>query len=322
MAHYLIKRSNAFRELHRSNAKSKGYFEITIRNKEYHPPSAKVEIGDTIFIAETSGGIYARGIVVETRGVEEFSRIEDVLAFSKQFKDEAYWMDKIRVFSERLQKDKNYRLRCHQYFINQRLLRRTIPYNGPLAKYDASLKKGLASIFFKLTQEDVRYLQGNPDCSLKQVGELKPEIPNNLRLKVYSFFNRNHAISHLIDIDHFVPKSVGGPGNIIENLVPIGLSLNRYKNDSIPRSFFTVAAQDEYLPALCVCKKDLEKILESKDDFINSKRHPEAKKMALSINAALKTWDISDAKQFYLRVSELFNPNYVQQLKLLEKEIY
>jgi hypothetical protein len=104
MAHFLIKRSNAFRELHRSNSRSKGYFEITIRNKKYDPPSAKIKVGDTVYVAETNGGIYAKGNVVKTNEVEEFTCIEDVLRFSKKFNDEAYWMDKIRVFSERLQR--------------------------------------------------------------------------------------------------------------------------------------------------------------------------------------------------------------------------
>ncbi len=322
MPHFLIKRSNAFRELHRSNSKSKGYFEITIRNNKYNPPSAKVKVGDTVYVAETNGGIYAKGNVVKTNEVEEFTCIEDVLVFSKKFNDEAYWIDKIRVFSERLWEDENYRLRCHQYFINQKLLSNTIPYNGPLSKYDASLKKGLASIFFTLTDEDVTYLEGNPDYSLKQVGTLKPEIPGNLRLKIYSFFNRTHAISHLIDIDHFVPKSVGGPGNIIENLVPIGFSLNRYKNDSIPKSFFVEATRDEYQPKLSISKKDLVKLAGLQDDFISTRKYPEAKKIALSVNASIKKWNISDAREFYLKVSHAFNPNYASLLKDIGKEVY
>jgi len=322
MPHFLIKRSNAFRELQRSHSRNKGYFEITIRKKNYNPPSAKVNIGDTVYVAETNGGIYAKGTVIKSNDVEEFNCIEKALAFSKRFKDEAYWMNKIRVFSERLQKDKNYRLRCHEYFINQKLLPQTIPYNGPLTKYDASVKKGLAGIFFTLTDLDVTYLEGNPDFTLKQVGTLKHEIPGNLRLKIYSFFNRNHAISHLIDIDHFVPKSVGGPGNIIENLVPIGFSLNRYKNDSIPRSFFVVASKDEYISKLSISKKELDGVIAIKDDFISSKRHPEAKKIALSINTSILKWNINDARYFYLQVSQIYNPQYVKQLKLLEKEIY
>jgi len=322
MSHFLIKRSNAYREIQRSNSKSKGYFEITISNKKYNPLSAKINIGDTVYVAETSGGIYAMGTVIKSNDVEEFNSIEGVLAFTKKFNDEAYWMDKVRVFSERLKGDRNYQLRCHEYFINQKLLINTIPYNGPLTKYDASVKKGLASIFFKLTDEDVTYLERNPDYSLKQVRNLKPEIPGNLRLKIYSFFNRNHAIGHLIDIDHFVPKSVGGPGNIIENLVPIGLSLNRYKNDSIPRSFFIVASKDEYISKLSISKKVLDRLTVLQDDFISSKRHPEAKKIAISINALILTWNISDARYFYLEVSQMYNPQYVTHLKLLEKEIY
>ena len=50
-----------------------------------------------------------------------------------------------------------------------------------------------------------------------------------------------HSKSHIIDIDHFVPKSLGGPGNIEENLVPVGLSLNRYKSNQVPSGLFNYA---------------------------------------------------------------------------------
>ena len=115
---------------------------------------------------------------------------------------------------------------------------------------------------------------------------------------------------------------MGGPGNIIENLVPIGFSLNRYKNDSIPKSFFIVATREEYQPKLSATKKDIVKLAGLQDDFISTRKYPEAKKIALSINASIQKWNISDARQFYLEVSQTFNPHYVQQLKLLEKEIY
>lgn len=322
MAHYLIKRSNAFRELHRSNSKSKGYFEIIISKRKLQPPSASIELGDTVFVAETSGGIYAKGTVIKSNDVEEFSRIEDVLEFSKKFNDEAYWMDKIREFSRALQTDENYRLRCHQYFIKQKLLRRTIPYDGPLKRYDASINRGLATIFFKLKDEDVQYLKESPNFSLKHVSALKPDIPGNLRLKIYSFFNRNHAISHLIDIDHFVPKSVGGPGNIIENLVPIGFSLNRYKNDSIPRGFFAVAAREKYAAMFAEFKKDIHVLADERDVFIKTKKNPSAKNIALSMNDLIRKWDVSEARKFYLEVSEFHNPRYAEQLTLLEQDVY
>ena len=243
---YLIKRSNSFRDLKKNNSKKKGYFEITISKNKRNPPSHKLKMQDIIYVAETSGGIYAKGEVIETFPVDVFSTIEEVLDYSKQFNDDSYWLDKIRLFKDKLSSDSNYNLRCHQYFINQKLIKRTIPYNGPLKKFDASIKRGLASIFFELKEKDVKYLNENPDYSLKQVKKLDPKIPGDLRLKIYSFFNQNYSIGHLIDVDHFVPKSAGGPGNIIENLVPIGLSLNRYKSDSIPRSFFEVALNEDF----------------------------------------------------------------------------
>lgn len=322
MSHYLIKRSNAFRELHRSNSKSKGYFEITISKRKLDPPSASIRKGDTVFVAETSGGIYAKGTVVKTNDVAEFSRIEDVLVFSKKFKDEAYWMDKVRTFSQALQKDENYRLRCHEYFIKQQLLRKTVPYNGPLSRYDASVNKGLATIFFKLTSEEVHYLNDSPDLSLKEISGLRPEIPGDLRLKIYSFFNRNHAISHLIDIDHFVPKSLGGPGNIIENLVPVGLSLNRYKNDSIPRAFFVVAAREEYQAMFSEFKRDIDVYASEQIDFIKTKKFPVAKKIAIAMNDQIRGWAVVDARRFYLEVNKRHNPRYAEHLKLLEQDIF
>jgi hypothetical protein len=102
---------------------------------------------------------------------------------------------------------------------------------------------------------------------------------------------------------------VGGPGNIIENLVPIGFSLNRYKNDSIPKSFFVDSNKDEYQSKLSISKKDLVKLVGLQDDFISTRKYPEAKKIALSINASIQKWNISDARHFYLKVSQAFNPS-------------
>ena len=120
-------------------------------------------------MAETSGGIYAKGEVIESSPVKEFKTIKEVLDYSKQFKDDSYWLGKIRFFKDKLSSDSNYVLKCHQYFINQRLLKRTIPYNGTLRKYDASVKSGLARIFFELKDEDVKYLNENPDYSLSLI---------------------------------------------------------------------------------------------------------------------------------------------------------
>lgn len=310
---FLIKRSNSFRDLKKNNSKQKGYFEITISKDKRNPPSHKLKMHDIIYVAETSGGIYAKGKVVETFSVDVFSTIEEVLDYSKQFKDDSYWLDKIRLFKDKLSSDSNYKLRCHQYFTNQKLLKRTIPYNGPLKEYDASIKRGLASIFFELKEKDVKYLNENPDCSLKQVKKLDPKIPGDLRPKIYSFFNQNYSIGHLIDVDHFVPKSAGGPGNIIENLVPIGLSLNRYKSDSIPRSFFEVALNDDFKTIFKVFEKEILKLLKNNEKFIRKKDYPNSIDLAREMNAVVSEWKkMDEIKNFYFEVNKKFNPEYVE----------
>ena len=153
----------------------------------------------------------------------------------------------------------------------------------------------------------------NPDCSLKQVKKLDPKIPGDLRLKIYSFFNQNYSIGHLIDIDHFVPKSAGGPGNIIENLVPIGLSLNRYKSDSIPRSFFEVALNDDFKTNFKVFEKEILKLLKNNEKFIRKKDYPNSIDLAREMNAVVSEWKkMDEIKNFYFEVNKKFNPEYVE----------
>jgi hypothetical protein len=311
----LIKRSNSFRDLKKNNSKKKGYFEITINKNKRNPPSYKLKIHDIVYVAETSGGIYAKGEVIESFSVDVFSTIEEVLDYSKQFKDDSYWLDKIRLFKDKLSSDPNYKLRCHQYFINQKLLKRTIPYNGPLKDYDASIKRGLASIFFELKEKDVKYLNENPDYSLKEVKKLDPKIPADLRLKIYSFFNQNYSIGHLIDIDHFIPKSAGGPGNIIENLVPIGLSLNRYKSDSIPRSFFEVALNEDFKRKFKVFEKEILKVLKIKEKFLRKKNYLNLIDLTREMNALVSEWEkMDEIKKFYFEVNRKFNPEFAELL--------
>lgn len=308
---YLIKRSNSIRELKKSNSKKKGYFEIIITNDNKTPPSNKLRNGDLIFVAETRGGIYAKGKVIESFPVKEFESVEEVLKFSKQFKDDSYWLNKIRSFQEKLLINKDSKLKFHEYFVSQKLLPKTIPYNGPLKEYDASEKRGLAHVFFELNQTDIEYLK-KPDYKLKTVHKLDSKIPGDLRLKIVSFFNQDNSIGHLIDIDHFVPKSVGGPGNIIENLVPVGFSLNRYKSDSIPRSFFQVALENDFKDSLIGFHKDIIETLKDESQFIRKSKSPKSNDLAREINTKVCSWsDIKKIRRFYREVNNKFNPDYV-----------
>ena len=126
-------------------------------------------------------------------------------------------------------------------------------------------------------------------------------------MDLYSLFNKNLQVSHWIDIDHFVPKSAGGPGNIIENLVPVGLSLNRYKGNSIPTGLFKVASEMNDLKKYC--KKYFFK---KEQGFLKQTKYPEAFKNACKINEKVKSFHIDDAKEFYKKVMSNHHPEYVR----------
>ncbi len=183
-----------------------------------------------------------------------------------------------------------------EYSINQTLLPKTVPLIGELE--NLKHRQGGMTI---LDNETVKHIE-NP--SFQHLNKLELEIPMNLRLDIYSLFNTNLKISHIIDIDHFVPKSLLGPGNIFENLVPIGLSLNRYKSNSIPSGFFQVANSYESLKSFVKVK------YKDKLGFIRGDKNAMAQ--AMKINEEILEWPINEAKEFYKKVLEKHHPEYVE----------
>lgn len=317
-SNYLIKRSNVFRELKKGNSKNKGYFEIIITDQNRSPASSVINKGDFVYVAETSGGIYAKGKVVESKAVQVFHSVSEVLMFSEKFKDDSYWLMKIRQFDDNLSKNNKTRLKIHEYFVDQKLLNKIIPYNGPLERFDASVNIGLSSVFFKLNKNEVQYLTDtkNIEYRLKPVHKLQREIPGDLRLKIYSFFNQNSSIGHLVDIDHFVPKSAGGPGNIIENLVPVGFSLNRYKSDLMPRSFFEIALNEDYSKYFAKYTSEIKKVLNINKSFISKNDFQGLIDLSNLINEEVSNWeDIDKIRLFYLRISKPYNPYYTELIE-------
>lgn len=312
---YLIKRSNVFRELKKGNSRNKGYFEIIITDQNRLPASIGLDKGDFIYVAETSGGIYAKGKVIDSKLVEEYSSVSKALELSERFNDDSYWLMKIRQFDKKLSKNPNVKLKIHEYFIDQKLLDKTIPYNGPLQRFDASLNSGLSHVFFKLTGDEIRYLldEKNIKYNLKLIHKLDKEIPGDLRLRIHSFFNQNSSIGHIIDIDHFVPKSAGGPGNIIENLVPVGFSLNRYKSDLVPKSFFETALSGEYSSYFSKYFSQIKSVLEIDKKFISKKDVNGLIELSRSMNEEVSSWnDMNQIKKFYLEVNKSFNPDFAE----------
>jgi hypothetical protein len=305
MSTYLIKRNPAFSNtgvILKKTDKKKGYSEVLISAANKEPYPKELQIGDAILVADNDSGIYARGIVLEIPELRVFESINKLIEHAQKSNDEKFWMSKLSKFYNAKKENSNSKFYFKEYFIEQTLLTRTIPLDGVLSRLS---KKGLAASIIKLDEDETEFVN-NPIFT--ETSKIHGKIPSNLRMDLYSFFNKNYSISHWIDIDHFVPYSAGGPGNIIENLVPIGFSLNRYKSDSIPRGFFVIAEQYEDFK-----NKINKKWLNCEHEFLKNKDYPNSKQVCLEINKIINhEWTIEKSKQFYRNILNFHDSKYVE----------
>ena len=307
MNHYLIKRNPDFTRfgvIDKKNTNNKIYSESIITNSNKNPISIVLKKDYKLWISESDWGIYASATVTKVKDSLTFNSIELLLEYipkSENKNDNSYWMEKLVKFSSKLAKDSSYNFKYHEYFVDQRLLNINIPLTGKLERLS---KPGLASSLIKLQNHEIEFLE-NPYYERNDF-KISTKIPSSLKLDIYNFFNTNLAVQHFIDIDHFVPKSTGGPGNIIENLVPIGLNLNRYKSNSIPKGLFIESINHNDLKAFVK-----NKYLESNNIIYFTERT--AIDDAIKINNIVLNWkDLNKIKEFYKKVMENHHPEYTK----------
>lgn len=302
---FLIKRSPKLTKkgvLVKQNYTRKGYSESGVRK----PSSINLAEGDFIYVSETDYGIYAKGEVIEVwEKPQEFLNTEDIVTFFYERNDPLYCFELIKKLKVAKEKNPSAKLYYHEYFINQILLDKVIPLEGELVE----LKK-IQNAFSEIKNQELIKIINNPNLNINI--KISSIIPGALRQRLYSFFNQNHNISTWIDIDHFVPKSIGGPGNIVENLVPIGFSLNRYKSNSIPKGVFEVSLS--YPELKLYVKKEY--ISEDQEMFLRSINSKEDAKKIISI---VNSWEGTDGmvklKNFYRRVLKYHHPEYFMMIK-------
>tara|TARA_Y100001980_G_C14555812_1_gene345288 strand:+ start:6342 stop:7277 length:936 start_codon:yes stop_codon:yes gene_type:complete len=301
---YLVKRNVDFTDkkfIVKRKDKKKGFSESMLNG---NPLSSKFSIGDIVYIYENNNGIWAYGEIIEISEILRFDNIHQIIDFANQRKLDLSWVY-TKLINKLHNKKENSFVTFQEYFVNQSLLSRVIPLIDCLKDL-----RGQTPIR-KLNESQIEYLK-SPKY-LKETKLLK-DIPSRLRIDIYSFFSRNYKkLSHLIDIDHFVPQSVGGPGNIIENLVPIGFSLNRYKSDSIPEGLFKVASKNIQL------KKFTNFDFNSSSGFIRNNNV--AKKNAIKITSYINNLnDIDKAKHFYKQVIKEHYKEYIEIIEDYNKK--
>lgn len=317
---YLIKRKPEFARngvIVKQNQKNKGFSEATAF-KNIIPPSSKLKLNDIIYVYSKDFGIYAKGKVTSFGEIKYFKSIEEILAHVKnnKLKDYAYWFKLISKFSEAKSRMETEQLIYHEYKVNLKLLQNSIAAENDEIKHLKNVQRG----FYKLKEKDINkinHLIENP-VSYK-VNRLSKVIPGKLRQDLYSLFNKKYNLSIWIDIDHFVPQSVGGPGNIIQNLVPMGLSLNRYKSDKIPTGLFFVASNYQEL------KKITENIyleMHTKSPtFLSIKDVLTVKNDAEKIIRIVNNWEIEKATKFYGQILKEHHPKYYELIETFKQDI-
>ena len=255
--------------------------------------------GDIVYLNLSGYGVVARGEIID-RTANTFISIEEVLDFvrSKKAKDNS------RLFWGEIILDK-----C-----------KTISKTKPLHVLEILSRYELLPHLIRLdpkkfsNQWSYRTLDGPlEDEENYQEENFNPLIPNHLKRDIQIISNQ-FSKDFVFDVDHFVPKSCGGPGNIIENLIPLNSSVNRGKSDSIPAGLFEEARKYPAIinhPDVLKIKSDYlsaERKYSITEFFENAKARDLAKIIIRIINA--QDFNIDEAKSFYKHVRDFHFPKF------------
>jgi len=191
------------------------------------PPGAKSSMGDHVYYYETGYAIWGEGKIISPGKLYEYKSIEELLDHAKNitgFHNDVYWGHQLtNRFWPAQHKGKLKSFNIFEIKVDLK------PVENPMV-----LKQDLKG------QVSWRYLPGPITDDQQEDLKLDTRIPSALKIKLYTEYNIR-GDHHYFDIDHVVPSSLGGPGNIEENLVPMAFGINRSKSNSVPPGLFIVA---------------------------------------------------------------------------------
>tara|TARA_B110000902_G_scaffold23067_1_gene25644 strand:+ start:129 stop:962 length:834 start_codon:yes stop_codon:yes gene_type:complete len=188
------------------------------------PAGSKIQKDDEVLLAENGYGIFGRGFV-NLIIIKKFNNLTDFIFHAlhkSKIKDDAYWLSKIKEYGKL--NNNNIKLNLIEFtLVNTEQFDTIFPLE----------KRFLNESSWYYLEDNFKLRKPNKNTILTA------DIPSFLREKIYHMY-KIKASEHVLDIDHFVPQSLGGPGNIIENLVPISASINRRKSNRVPSKLFQV----------------------------------------------------------------------------------
>ena len=275
-------------------------------NSFRRPSGCTSKKDDEVYIYQKDYGIWAKGKILEggekKENFHEFTTLRDVVNFSQtkaKYKNNTFWG---KVILEKLGKKKDGEFRF-------------IVFEAKLELETLEREISIHEQEITTTQAPWSTLRTSIEDLKVKKGELSTTIPPSMRHKLLTKYSMLHHHGTVLDIDHHVPKSIGGPGNIEENLVPLPASANRYKGAKIPEGLFEVAKDYEQLFNKNEFKFFKDKERKKLKDYKNEE-YPflwgeevkdEAKRIVNKINNEL---EFEEAKNFYKKVrSKVYGAN-------------
>jgi hypothetical protein len=272
MPNHLIKR----REVD-FNLKDGWYCEVSL-NKS--PIGSKVKSGDTIFVAQNGYAVFGKGVVDQVLNFE-FHSLQEFVQYAmhkSNVDDKLYWLAKFKIYSEKLP------VSVIKGFEYNLIGTESFDFIIPLEKRF-------------LEQQSWYYLEDDFTLTIPSHSKnITLHIPSKIREDIYHKY-KIVSKEHIIDIDHFVPRSIGGPGNIIENLIPISVSINRRKSNHVPAKLLDLA-EDFGL-------KKLKGFTLSHDKFYSTR---DSLTLAKEIVQKINEQEISEIKNTYKIIRDFHYP--------------
>lgn len=296
MNYFLLKRNPEIGGRLGKKLSSRGsHWYVNTRNGGAPAHSNILNRGDSIYLCEKGYGVWGKGEIRDLRfTVEPLKSLKDFLHYVDQskLKAPAYWGQLFLSDVRKHLENKTFKMFICEFLLDQEML------DTPIITHDF---KGRNS-FQKLSGPMDNY-------ETKTVLGWEIAIPTALRFKVYMHY-QIYLKSFIFDLDHVVPASVGGPGNIQENLYPLTSSVNRTKSDSIPDGlFFVTQKKRDFFPSL---SSSAVKILGSKStEFVPGKfrKDAESREVARELLSILRERGIStEVKEFFAEVKDFQYP--------------
>ena len=301
----IIRDSEINNEVHKPKKKGIQWYTETRTNSindPARPSGSKSKKDDEVYIYQKNYAIWAKGKVLEggdkKENFHEFTTLRDVANFSQtkaKDKNNTFWGKRIL---EKLGKKKDGEFRFIVF--EAKLEIETLEREISIHEQEITTTRAPWSML-RTSIEDLKVKKG----------ELSTTIPPSLMTKIHYKAARKGSVVGL-DIDHNVPQSIGGPGNIEENLIAIPASVNRHKGAKIPEGLFKIAKTKEYKQLFSeefkfFKDKERERIKHGNEVLLRGQEvRVEAAKIVDIINTRL---DFEKAKEFYKRVKKVTYPN-------------